>query len=53
LTVLHALSLLTKSDAYTYLGLKSGNPYGIKASLYASDKVLNKTQKTDGLFYQT
>lgn len=29
-----------KCDAYTYLGIESDNPYGLKASLYSSKDVL-------------
>lgn len=32
-------------DAYTYLGLGSGNEYGIKASLYSSTEVLKAKNK--------
>ncbi len=32
-------------DAYTYLGINSGNEYGLKASLYASKDVLAATKK--------
>ena len=31
-----------KCDAFTYLGIESENPYGIKASLYSSRDVLRE-----------
>ncbi|KAJ1325583.1 DUF1917 domain-containing protein [Microdochium nivale] len=49
-TSLHRLGLIPpmgrpiyyKPDAYTYLGLGSQNPWGIRASIYNSTTVLNK-----------
>lgn len=35
-------SLTSGTDAYTYLGLGSQNPWGIRASIYNSTTVLNK-----------
>ena len=35
-------------DAYTYLGLGSGNEYNIKASLYSSTEVLKAGNMTNG-----
>lgn len=45
-------------DAYTYLGLTSGNEYNIRASLYNSSDILkakdfkSKVQKLDGFLYK-
>lgn len=45
-------------DAYTYLGLNSGNEYNIRASLYNSSDILKakdskaKVQKLDGFLYK-
>ncbi|KAI9816495.1 MAG: hypothetical protein M1827_001627 [Pycnora praestabilis] len=36
------MSVYYKCDAYTHLGISSGNEYGLKASLYASKDVLAK-----------
>ncbi|KZF21820.1 DUF1917-domain-containing protein [Xylona heveae TC161] len=33
-----------KSDAYTYLGITSGNPWGLKASMYSSRDMLASAQ---------
>ncbi|TAQ87203.1 hypothetical protein B7494_g4444 [Chlorociboria aeruginascens] len=46
-----------KPDAFTHLGLTSGNEWGIRASLYDSHKVFSrglnpKDQKLEGYFYQ-
>ncbi|KAI9723646.1 MAG: hypothetical protein M1812_000946 [Candelaria pacifica] len=38
-------SIYYKCDAYTYLGISSGNEYGLKASLYASKDVLTAVKK--------
>ena len=35
-------------DAYTYLGLGSGNEYNIKASLYSSMEVLKAGNMANG-----
>lgn len=37
-----------KCDAWTYLDLKSGNPYGIKTSLYSSSEMLEDSRPRQG-----
>jgi len=50
--------LIGASDAYTYLGLNSGNQYNIKVSLYSSADLLkpkdqqSKEGKREGFFYR-
>jgi len=49
-------SIYYKCDAYTYLGLTSGNEYNIKASLYNSADILKAKdageEKKGGLLYK-
>lgn len=58
LTCYNQCLYLYRLDAYTYLGLNSGNEYNIKASLYNSADVLKardsntKSQKLDELLYK-
>lgn len=58
LIAINGYTYLDCLDAYTYLGLNSGNEYNIKASLYNSTDVLKakdsnpKSQKLDGLLYK-
>ena len=33
-------SVLMAIDAWTYLNIESGNPWGIKASMYSSNEML-------------
>lgn len=53
-----AHTYLPDLDAYTYLGLTSGNEYNIRASLYNSSEILkakdskSKVQKLDGFIYK-
>lgn len=37
-----------KSDAYTYLGIGSGNPWGIRASLYSSKDIFAHLKEKEG-----
>ena len=35
------MTIYYKCDAYTYLGINSGNDYKLRASLYSSEEILN------------
>lgn len=37
-----------KADVYTYLGLDSNNPYGLKASLYSSKDLMGLSKPSKG-----
>lgn len=39
-------------DAYTYLGINSGNEWGIKASLYSSTEILRPKSKKIDTYYK-
>lgn len=36
------------ADAYTYLGIASGNPWGIRASIYSSKDIFAEINKRNG-----
>lgn len=37
-----------KADAYTYLGIGSGNPWGLRASIYSSNEIFALVKEKDG-----
>lgn len=37
-----------KADAYTYLGIGSGNPWGLRASIYSSNEIFALVKERDG-----
>ena len=53
-----SLPLTSETDAYTYLGLGSGNPYEIRPTMYSSAEMLKpkeqwaKHEKIEGAFYR-
>lgn len=47
-TIRTVLTNLAFQDAYTYLGISSGNPWGIRASIYSSKDVYAEASKKEG-----
>lgn len=43
-----ACSLIKYTDAFTYLGIGSGNPWGLRASLYSSKDIFGYLKEKEG-----